>query len=71
MATPRDRWPERAEDKRVEAKQLADQSSELLSRSRSLAREGRIQEANELSAEAQANSERIARLMAEARNPRS
>lgn len=63
MPTPKMRWPAHAEDKRREAQQLADVNATLAREAR------RSQDENERKiklAEIEANSERIARLMAEA-----
>lgn len=68
---PRDRWPERVEGKRVEAKDLADEVSKLANEADALILEDKDTEARLKMAQVQANSERIARLMAESRSPLS
>lgn len=65
--TKRKPWPYGAESKRQEAQELADENTRLAREAETCSRQGNITEARMLIAQIQANNERIARLMAEAK----
>lgn len=69
MATRRNRWPDRAEEKRVAARELSDEASQLIHEGNQLLNDGKQREGQLKFAEARALNERISRLLAEARHP--